>query len=477
MRPDGQPKDGRGRLYLKSVTGVLTASEGAGHRFYGLAVDPNAARRLMSVAVPVAAVAGLAAVLVVAEADLTVAALCFVPVVVGSALLGAFAGGVSVLAAFLATNYFFTPPRGSFEISKTQDLVALVAFAVSAAVVSATVARVNLLRRRAVAQGREASVRLDLTNRLASGEDPWLVVASASASMEELFGFEECRADLDAQGRLEVFTTPSADLLAPEERSLLDGFVNGLAASVDRVRLAREARTALDAAEVEQARAGFLAAMTHNLRTPLASIGAAASVLLDPAAALERPKRVELLETVRGEADRLDRLVTKVLLLARIQAGNLRVDPDPVEVEELVQAAAKRVRLLGLGRVHLSSTDDLPSVLVDPALIEVALVNVLENALRYSSPETMVEIEVTSDRDHVSVSIVDHGPGVPADERERVFDQFARGTGVDDPVGAGIGLAITREFVQAHGGRCWIQETPGGGATVVVTLPIATAPA
>ncbi len=336
----------------------------------------------------------------------------------------------------------------------------------------------NLLRRRAVSASRESRTRLELTNRLAAGEDPWRVVVSASDSIEDLFGFDECRAYLDADSRLVVFTTPSADLLSAEDRSLFDAFVDGLAASVDRVRLAQEARTARDAAEVEHARAGFLSAMTHNLRTPLASIGAAASVLLDPDAGLGRPQEVELLETVRGEADRLDRLVTKVLLLGRIQAGTVSPKPEPVEVEELVQAAARRMRLLGLGRVQLTANDDdLPSVLVDQALIEVALVNVLENALRYSDPGSMVEIDLAREPEHVRVMVADHGPGVPARDRERVFKRFERGADVDDAVGAGIGLAITREFVQAHGGLCWLQETPGGGATVVMTLPLAVAPA
>jgi two-component system sensor histidine kinase KdpD len=430
--------------------------------------------RLRSVGIALIAVGLTTTVLVAARADLTVAALCFVTVVVGSALMGAIPGGVSAMTAFLATNYFFTPPRHSLAIDKSADIVALLAFAVAAAVVSATVARVNLLRRRAIAQEVEARTRLELTNRLAAGEDPRQVVASASTSMEDMFGFEECRAELDGEGRLMVFTVPGTDHLAPEERSLMDDFVNGLAGSLDRSRLAREARAARDAAAVEEARAGFLAAMTHNLRTPLASIGAAASVLLDPMARLERPEAVELLETVRGEADRLDRLVTKVLLLGRIQSGTVRPDPQPVEVAELVQAAARRMRLLGMGRVELSGRDDVPAVMVDQALIEVALVNVLENALRYSTPGTMVDVALVAEPDRVRVSIADHGPGVAPEDRERVFEQFERGGGADPAVGAGIGLAITREFVQAHGGWCWLQETPGGGATLVMTLPIAT---
>jgi two-component system, OmpR family, sensor histidine kinase KdpD len=438
-------------------------------------VDAISTRRIVDVAVPVAAVVGLTVVLDLAHADLTVAALCFVPVVVGSALLGAVAGGISVLCAFLATNYFFTEPRHSFAIDKTQDLVALVAFGATAAVVSVIVARLNLLRRRAVAQGREARTRLELTNRLAAGEDPWRVVSSAGDSIEELFGFEECRADLDASSRLVLHTVPSADALPAEARELLDAFVNDLAASLDRVRLEREAGVARDAAAIEESRSAFLSAMTHNLRTPLASIGAAAAVMLESPTALDRVAQVELLETVRGEADRLDRLVTKVLLLGGIQAGTVNPSPEPLEVEELVQAAAKRVRLLGFGRVHLSSTLDLPSVLVDQMLIEVALVNVLENALRYSSPDSTVDIELGRSEGHVRVSVVDRGPGVRVEDRERMFEQFVRGDDVDDAVGAGIGLAITREFVQAHGGRCWIDETPGGGATVVMTLPIVSA--
>lgn len=439
-------------------------------------MEPTSVRRLASVVVPLLVVGLTVAVLVALDAELTVAVLCFVPVVVGCALLGPLAGALGALAAFLATNYFFTAPRTSFSIDKTQDLVALVAFGVAAGVVSVTVARVNVLRRRALASDREARTRLELTNRLATGEDPWRVVVAAGDSIEELFAVEECRMDLDADGRLAVFTVPSVDALSPEDRSLLDAFVNGLAASVDRVRLANEARAARDDADVEHARAGFLSAMTHNLRTPLASIGAAASVLLDDDAELGRSQEVELLETIRGETDRLERLVTKVLSLGRIQAGTVHPVAEPVEVEELVQAAARRTRLLGAARVQLAGSWDLPAVCVDHALVEVALVNVLENALRYSDAPGAVEVEAGTEAGHVRLAVVDHGPGVPARDRERVFGRFERGDGVNDSIGAGIGLAITRELVQAHGGRCWCEETPGGGATFVMTLPIEADP-
>jgi two-component system sensor histidine kinase KdpD len=430
-------------------------------------------RRLIAIVLPLFAVALLASVLRALDADLTVAVLCFVSLVVGCALLGPLAATVGVLAAFLATNYFFTSPRDSFSIDKSQDLVALLAFGLAAGVVCVTVTRVNLLRRRALASDREARLRLELTNRLASGEEPYRVVASAGDRLEELFAFEECRAELDAQERLTVVTVPGADALTPEDRSLFDAFVNGLAASLDRVRLSREARAARESADVEHARAGFLAAMTHNLRTPLASIGTAASVLLDADAGLGRAQEVELLETIRGETDRLERLVTKVLSLGRIQAGTVRPVRAPTEVEELIQAAAGETRLLGFGRVRLTGSWDVPPVLVDHALVEVALVNVLENALRYSGPDGPVEVESRVESGRVRVAVVDHGPGVPATDRERVFGRFERGDGVNDSVGAGIGLAITREFVQAHGGECWFEATPGGGATFVMTLPVA----
>jgi two-component system, OmpR family, sensor histidine kinase KdpD len=436
-------------------------------------VDATTSHRLKSVAVPLAAVAVVTATLAAADANLTVAALCFVPVVVGSALLGAFAGTVSVFAAFLATNYFFTAPRRSFAIDKTEDVVALFVFAVSAAVVTATVSRVNALRRQAVTQGREARTRLELNRRIGAGEDPARVLASVGDSVRELFGFTDCRVTLAADGRLTVVTVPGAELLAPDEKLLLDAFVNDVGASLDRVRLEREAQIARGAAEVEEARASFLSAMTHNLRTPLASIGAAASVLLDPAARLERPAEVQLLETVRSEADRLDRLVTKVLSLGRIQSGALLLAPEAVDVDELIRSAARRMQIVGFGRIQLVAPDDLPAVMVDPALVEIALVNVLENALRYSGGEIGVHVELRGGL--VAVSVTDRGPGVPLADRERVFERFVRGSENRDATGAGIGLAITREFVHAHHGQCWIEETPGGGATVVMTLPIAPA--
>jgi two-component system sensor histidine kinase KdpD len=427
-------------------------------------------RRIASVLGPIVVVTALTVVLDAAGADLAVAALCFVPLVVGFALLGSLAGAVSAIASFLVVNYFFTPPRHSLEISKTQDLAALVAFAVAAAVVSATVARVNTLRVRALEREREARTRLDVTTRLAAGEDPAVVVARAGEQIRDLFDLDECAMTLDADGRVRVTTRPPSASLPANDRSLFDAFVSALSSSLDRRRLEEEARVAHEQAATEQARAAFLATMTHNLRTPLASIGAAAALLLDEGVPPDR--RIELAGTVRGEADRLDRLVTKVLVLGRIQAGSIRLDRSRYDVDELIEAAARRLQLVGRDRISLAPHDQLPSVLVDPALVEVALVNVLENALRYADDGSPVEIAVIARDGSVEVSVVDHGPGVPAAERDHVFEPFTRGVGATDPVGAGIGLAITREFVQAHGGTCRIGETPGGGATFVMTFPV-----
>jgi two-component system sensor histidine kinase KdpD len=428
-------------------------------------------RLVRAVGVPLTTVAVVTAALRVADADLAVAALCFVPVVIGCALLGAAAGAVSVVAAFLATNFYFTSPRNSFAITKSQDLFALVVFVFAATAVSVTVAQVSRLRRRAEAQARAVESRLELTSRLAAGDSPGAVTQRVSRAVIDLFEVESCEATLGADGRLSVRTDPTPSRFAAEQRARFDDFVAGLSESFDRARLAREAQDARDEAQVEETRAQFLAAMTHNLRTPIASIAAAAAVLRD-AGPLPECERVDMLDTIQGEADRLDRLVTKVLLLGRIRAGTVRPDARAVETEEVVQAAAARVRLLGRGRVRMVVGDDVPPVRVDHSLIEVAMVNVLENAIRHT--DAPIDVVVTpAEPSAVRVAVVDRGPGIDAGIAETMFEPFVRGADVDDTVGAGIGLAITREFVEAHGGRCWIEETPGGGATVVMTLPAA----
>ena len=255
------------------------------------------------------------------------------------------------VAAFLALNYYFTSPTGSLDVQKEDDLAALVVFVAASAVLGWTVSRLDAARRTAEQRERETHIRLDLTTRLMAGEDPAAVVAGAADALVALFQLVECTVrgpgvTTTATGPgvtgattsvriapLEVEAVASREHpLASSDRALLEALVAGLAAAIDRLRLETEARDARVDAQVGRTRSGFLSAVTHNLRTPLASIKAASSTLRAPDLDLSADDRAELLDTIYDETERLERLVTNILELSRIRAGGLEVRRQPVDL-------------------------------------------------------------------------------------------------------------------------------------------------
>jgi K+-sensing histidine kinase KdpD len=233
-------------------------------------------------------------------------------------------------------------------------------------------------------------------------------------------------------------------------------------------RLAFEAR--VDAA-LNESRAGFLAAMTHNLRTPLASIKAAASTLRRVPEGLSADDRAGLVTTVHEEADRLERLVTKVLELSRIHGGALVPQRQPTDVAEVARSALHRIRQLADGRsLRLSVEGDVVEAEVDPQMMELVVVSLLENALRYAPGTSEVLISARPVDGECELRVTDHGPGIPVEDRERIFEEFVRLGAPVDGSGSGLGLAIARAFVEAQRGRIWVEPTPGGGATFVVRV-------
>jgi len=234
-------------------------------------------------------------------------------------------------------------------------------------------------------------------------------------------------------------------------------------------RAAFDAR--LDAA-VNESRAGFLAAMTHNLRTPLASIKASVETLEDPTVTLDDRTRGQLLATAHEETERLERLVTKVLELSRIHAGAVEPRREPTDIGEITRGAVRRLRYLAARhRVRLSVDDDSVMAVVDPEMVELVLVVLLENALRVAPTGTDVSVDVVRLGAACEIRVADHGPGVAPEHREKIFEEFVRLEGAPDSTGSGLGLAIARALVVAHGGTIGVADTPGGGATFVVTFP------
>ena len=351
-------------------------------------------------------------------------------------------------------------------------LVVLGALGITTGVLGLTIARVNRLRLRSDRREQEIRARLDLSNRLAAGDDPDLVIHDAETALQTIFGLAECTLHLKPDHGLDVHIVEGPTPIDPADRSEIADFVMGIGTALARVQLAEEMQDARVEAAIEQSRASFLSAMAHNLRTPLATIKTAISGVRTGGVELTPDSAAELLDTAFGESDRLEQLVTKVLALSRIRAGALAARPEPVDLAEATQGAVQRLRLLADDReIALDAPAALPLVSADPALLDVALVNVLENALRYA-PDSPIEVRGRVAGSTVRIEVVDHGPGLSDVDRARVFEEFVRlDPGATTP-GTGIGLTIARAFIDAQHGAIEIEETAGGGATVVLALPV-----
>jgi two-component system sensor histidine kinase KdpD len=257
---------------------------------------------------------------------------------------------------------------------------------------------------------------------------------------------------------------------------LLEAVASQTAAALERGQLAEEAQRAQVDVETERLRNALLSSVSHDLRTPLAAITGAASTLLDDASGMAADTRRELTETIYEEADRLNRLVRNLLDMTRLQSGAVRVSKEWHPLEEIVGAALSRLESRLRGRsVSAHIPDDLPLVPLDGILIEQVLVNLLENALKYTPRDSPIEISAARSGEEVVVEVKDRGPGLPAGEEERVFDKFHRAAR-EVPGGVGLGLTLCRGIVTAHGGRIWAENRPDGGAVFRFTLPLEGTP-
>jgi two-component system sensor histidine kinase KdpD len=259
----------------------------------------------------------------------------------------------------------------------------------------------------------------------------------------------------------------------PEQRQLLETFVTQIASALERVRLAEEARHAEIEAEAERLRSSLLSSVSHDLRTPLGVITGATSTLLQDGDKLPPQVRHELVETAHEEAQHLNRLVRNLLDMTRLASGTIRPKKEWHPLDEIVGVALHRLEPRLTGRkvdVHLPK--DLPPIPLDDVLIEQVFINLLENALKYTPPESPIDIVAEAQPGRVAVAVDDRGPGVPPSERDHVFEKFYRLKREPSGGGAGLGLAICRGFVEAHGGTMWVEDREGGGARFRFTLPI-----
>jgi two-component system, OmpR family, sensor histidine kinase KdpD len=438
--------------------------------------------------------------------DASAVSIYILAVVGATAVGGLWAGLAAAVFSFLGLNFFFTPPEHTFRVSKPEDLIALIVFLIVAAIVGGLLARALEGRNRAARREREARLLNYFASKLLSGEPLQRMLDDFANALLEPFSLARCeihvRADdvtLDGSaeragaaegvsvsipllvGKAELgalVAVRRAGLEAPEgdDRALLDACAKQVAVAVERTRLDKQVEGARLEAETNQLRAAMFSSVTHDLRTPLVSIKAGVTTLLDEGVTLDADQRRELLGTILEETDRLNRLVGNILDLARVRAGALVPAKQLTDVDEVIESVLHRMKpTLSRVRVRTVVRPDLPEVPIDPVQIDQVLSNLLENAARFSPPGGEILLSAAPWRRSVRIRVADQGPGIPADERDRVFEPFFRRDAGEARMGSGLGLAIARAVVLAHGGRIWIEGAPSGGTAVVFELPVADA--
>jgi two-component system sensor histidine kinase KdpD len=441
------------------------------------------------------------------ELNLTTDVLAFLAAVIAVAMVGGFVPAVlEAIAGSLLLNFYFTPPIHKWTIAEANNAAALGVFVAVGLVVSSVVdyaARRSKQAARATAESellvttagsvlrgqqalaavldrvREAfgmeSVTL-LERAQADGSAPrrltpgWAPVASSGEPV--LPGPEQADVDVDITDTLALAlrgrTLPAAD------RRVLGAFAAYAAAALEQQRLTAEAEAARPIAAADRMRTALLAAVSHDLRTPLASAKAAVTSLRSRDIQWAAEDRDELLATADESLDTLAHLVDNLLDMSRLQAGALAVFPRPAGLEEIV---ARSLDDLGPDSraVAVEIPDSLPEVCVDPAILERVIANLTSNALRYSPAGSPPLLAASALGDRVELRVVDRGPGIPAADRDRVFRPFQRLGDTDNTSGVGLGLALARGLTEAMGGTLEPDETPGGGLTMILSLPAAGA--
>lgn len=278
-----------------------------------------------------------------------------------------------------------------------------------------------------------------------------------------------------AVGVIGILPRSSHGFFDQEQIHVLESLVNQVALAIDRAMISLEAQEALLKAETETLRNTLLSSVSHDLRTPLASITGAITTLLQKDIALDIDQRQELLQTIYEEAEHLNQIIRNVLDMTRLEAGAIKVKKVWLPIEEIIGAVLSRLdeRLMGR-QVRTILPEDLPLISFDPLLIEQVLVNLLDNAIKYTPPETPIELSAHVKDKEIIVEIADRGAGIPTGEEEKIFDKFVRGTATGG--GIGLGLTICRAIIQAHGGRIKAENRRDGGAVFSFSLPLGDQP-
>ena len=283
-----------------------------------------------------------------------------------------------------------------------------------------------------------------------------------------------CAAATHTLGVLAVRPAQRRRLLLPEQQHLLETFAGQIGLAIERASLAEEAEAALVAAETESLRNTLLASISHDLRTPLAVIAGASSALADPQLAADSETRMRLATTIESKAQEMSKLISNVLDLMRFESGEIQLRLDWQTLDDLVGTVLGQLhdRLVN-HPVDIDLPDDLPAVRVDAPLIVQVFANLLDNCVRHTLAGTRISISASTEGQHVRILVDDNGPGLPPGDPEQLFKKFQRGREESNTGGAGLGLAICRAIIAAHGGAIFAAPRPGGGTRFEFTLPTA----
>lgn len=440
--------------------------------------------------------------------------------------------GPSILASVMSVavfDFFFIPPYLSFAVSDIQYLLTFAVMLVVALLISGLAVRTKQQAELARRQERRTAVLYELSRDLAIHRGLDTLTQLALRHIREVFDSQAAMFVADSAGHLllqrgeQLFfefdpkeagiaqwvfehgeraglgsdTLPGAGalylplvgskgpigvlavrpnlatrFLDPEQMHLLEALASQIALALERARLAEEAQRAQVTAETERMRNAILSSVSHDLRTPLATITGAASGLLEGQDRMGSASSQALARSIYDEAHRLDRLLRNLLDMTRLEAGAVRLQKEWHAIEEIIGAALTRLeRRLGDHHVTTNFPSNLPLLSVDGALIEQAVTNLLENAVRHAPGSSVIEVTASASADGLLCEIADRGPGLPPGEDERIFDKFYRADSAREG-GAGHGLTICRGIIEAHGGRIWAENRLGGGALFRFTLPL-----
>jgi two-component system sensor histidine kinase KdpD len=414
--------------------------------------------------------------------------------------------------AVLCFNFFFLPPVGTFSIADPQNWVALFAFLAT----SVTASRFSMQARRRTQEALDSQREME---RLYALSRSILLIGPAQPVPKQLAtqiaqGFSASAVALYDGGSGTIYRSGPEDFPDPHDQlrqaasqgtlfrdeatgtvvtairlggqpigsvgvrgaalsdSVLQGLANLIAIGLERARTQEAASKAEAARQSDELKSTLLDALAHEFKTPLTSIKAASTAMLS-SSMLKPEQQRELISVVDEEADRLSVLVTEAIQMARIEAGRVHLERESYPLQELVESALDKLRPMVRERsIDVKLAPDLPPVWVDRELIEIALRQLIDNALKYSPRDTPVSVAAESSDGRVIVSVADHGPGIPEEEQSRIFEKFYRAEASRHQIpGAGLGLVIAREIIQVHGGEIWVESKPNEGSSFRFSLP------